>query len=203
VTVIVDTPGLAAADELAGHLLAGGGSLRVEVAATSQERDAIFRLRHRVVVGNGWARAEDLSGGVERDHHDPSALHIAAWAGDSLVGAMRIVLPGPGRRLPVEEAFDIEIEPRGRVVEAGRLVIAPEHRRDPTHMAWGGLFGCAWMAMRARGFSVLCGAASPRMVERLRAVGLPFEVLGPARMHWGEARSPVRLDPAQSRPGWF
>ena len=41
------------------------------------------------------------------------------------------------------------------------------------------------------------------MVERLRALGLPFEILGPAREHWGEQRHPVRLDPARGRPGWY
>jgi hypothetical protein len=40
------------------------------------------------------------------------------------------------------------------------------------------------------------------MVERLRALGLPFEVLGPAREHWGRPRHPVRLDPANGRPRW-
>jgi hypothetical protein len=41
------------------------------------------------------------------------------------------------------------------------------------------------------------------MVARMRGLGLPFEVLGPAREHWGEARHPVRLDPAHARPGWY
>jgi hypothetical protein len=41
------------------------------------------------------------------------------------------------------------------------------------------------------------------MVERLRALGLPFEVLGPPRRYWGEERLPVRLDPANGDPRWF
>jgi N-acyl-L-homoserine lactone synthetase len=151
------------------------------------------------VTEHGWAA---LPGALERDVHDARAVHVGAWAGGTLAGAMRLVLPAPGRLLPVEEDFGVTVEPRGAVAEAGRLVVAPERRGDPDHRLWGALFACTWTELRARGLTVLAGAASPRMVERLRALGLPFEVLGPAREHWGELRHPVRLDPAQGRPHW-
>jgi 2,4-dienoyl-CoA reductase-like NADH-dependent reductase (Old Yellow Enzyme family) len=42
------------------------------------------------------------------------------------------------------------------------------------------------------------------MVARYRAVGLPFEVLGAARRHWGEDRVPVRMNPARAADAtWF
>lgn len=116
---------------------------------------------------------------------------------------MRLVLPTPRRRLPVEEAFGVDIEPRGRVVEAGRLVVAPAHRGDRSHRIWGALFARAWLTMRGLGFGLLCGAASPTLVQRLRALGLPFEVLGAPRPHWGEQRVPVRPDPAGGHPRCF
>lgn len=192
--------GVAALDALSARLLASAPG-RVAPAAGGEEIDAILRLRHRQVVEHGWAA---LDGPLERDGHDDDAVHVGAWAPDgALAGAMRLVLPAPGRRLPVEEAFGLLVEPRGAVAEAGRLVIAPEHRGDPAHALWGALFACAWTELRARGLTVLAGAASPGMVERLRALGLPFEVLGPAREHWGEPRHPVRLDPAGGRPRWY
>ena len=195
--------GLAALDHLSERLLLAAGGLRVAVAATAPERDAILALRYRQVVEGGWVRAEELPGGLERDEHDARALQIGAWADDALVGAMRLVFPAPGERLPVEKAFDLNIEPRGAVVEAGRLVVSHQHRGDPAHACWGALFACAWLTMRARGFGVLGGAASPRMVARLRTLGLPFEILGSPRPYWGEPRVPVRLDPAGARPEWF
>ena len=173
------------------------------VAQTPSEQDAIHRLRHEQVVGHGWASPDDLPAGVERDEHDPFAVQVGAWTGATLVGEMRLVLPAAGRRLPVEAAFGLDIEPRGRVVEAGRLVVAPSHRGDPSHRIWGALFARAWLTMRGLGFSLLCGAASPEMVQRLRALGLPFEVLAPPRPHWGEQRVPVRLDPTSGDPRWF
>jgi Acetyltransferase (GNAT) domain len=186
--------GVAALDRLSERLLAAAAALRVAVAAP-QEREALFRLRHRHVTG--------AEGGLERDEYDDDAIPIGAWDGPELVGTLRLVLPRADRPLPVEAAFGLVIEPRGAVVEAGRLVIAPERRGDPAHRAWGALFARAWLTMRLHGLSVLAGTATPRMVERLRALGLPFEVLAPARPYWGEPRHPVRLDPAHADPSWF
>jgi N-acyl-L-homoserine lactone synthetase len=195
--------GVAALDRLSGRLLHAAPGLRVAVAATRAEREAAYRLRYEQVVQHGWAHREELPAGIERDSYDADALHIGAWDGAVLVGALRLVLPVAGRRLPVEAAFDLEVEPRGAVVEVGRLVITPAYRGDPAHRAWGALFARAWLSTRADGFAVLAGAASTRMVERLRALGLPFEVLGPAPPYWGEERHPVRLDPAHRRPRWY
>jgi N-acyl-L-homoserine lactone synthetase len=196
-------PGIAELDRLSERLLAAVGDLRLALATTDAEREATYRLRYEQVVADGWARPEELLGGLERDAHDGDALHVAAWDEEALAGTLRLVLPAPGRPLPVEVAFGLEIEPAGRVVEAGRLVVAAAYRGDPAHRIWGALLARGWLSLRERGFSVLAGAASPRMVARLRALGLPFEILGPARPYWGEDRHPVRLDPAHGRPRWF
>jgi hypothetical protein len=195
--------GVVALDRLAGRLLAGARELRVAVAGTRAEREAAYRLRYRQVVEGGWASPDALPTGMEYDAYDAAALQVCAWRGAALVGTLRLVLPDQGRPLPVEAAFEIEIAPSGAVAEAGRLVIAPGWRGDPAHRAWGALFARAWLSLRARGFAVLAGTASPRMVGQLRALGLPFEVHAPARRHWGEDRHPVRLDPAEGRPRWF
>ena len=189
-------------DALSARLLAAVPELRVAVADAG-ERAAIYRLRREHIVASGWERPEDLPPDGEYDAHDARALQIGAWHDGALVGAIRLVLPAPGRRLPVEEELGVRVEPVGAVAEAGRLIIAAQHRGDPAHRAWGALFARAWLELRARRLSVLAGAASPVMVARLRALGLPFEILGPAREHWGELRHPVRLDPATGAPRWF
>jgi N-acyl-L-homoserine lactone synthetase len=194
--------GVRALDRLSEQLLAAA-AVRVEVARTDAEREAAFRLRHKQVVGERWTDPQALPGGVEHDAYDADALHVCARRGQALIGTVRVVLPAPGRRLPVEAAFGLTVEPLGAVVEAGRLVIAPAHRGDPAHATWGALFARAWLELRARGYAVLAGAATPRMVAQLRALGLPFEILGPAHDYWGEDRHPVRLDPADGRPRWF
>jgi putative hemolysin len=195
--------GVAALDRLSERLLAAMSSLRVTVATAEAEREATFRLRYEQVVAHGWAAHTELANGLERDAYDAAALHVGAWDADVLAGTVRLVLPAPGRRLPVEAAFGLTVEPSGAVVEAGRLVVAPAYRGDPAHGIWGALFARAWLALRAEGFAVLAGAASAAMVARLTQLGLPFEILAPAQAHWGEERHPVRLDPAHSRPRWF
>jgi hypothetical protein len=195
--------GVTALDHLAERLVETAPNLRVVIATTAAERDAGFRLRYQQVVDQRWASREELPDGMEHDAYDADALQICAWSGATLVGTIRVVLPAPGRRLPVETDFDLDIEPIGAVVEIGRLVIDPMYRGDPTHRAWGALFGRAWLSARSRGFAVLAGTASARMVERLTSLGLPFEILGAARQHWGQERHPVRLDPSHGRPRWF
>jgi len=198
-----EATGLMALDALSDRLLAAAASLRVAVAVTDAERQEAYRLRYAQVVGQGWVDAADLPDGLEVDVYDADALQVCAWEREVLVGTLRLVFPKAGRPLPVEADFGIRVEPHGEVVEAGRLVVAPTFRGDPAHRAWGTLFACAWTSMRARGYSVLAGAAARRTVERLRALGLPFEILGPARLHWGEERHPVRLDPARGDPRWY
>ena len=196
-------PGIAALDALAGDLALRAGA-RLGVAHTVRELQAVFKLRYEHVVRQGWAGAEELPGGLERDADDARALQLGAWRGTALVGTIRLVLPVPGRRLPTEAAYDLEIEPRGEVVDVGRLLIGAPYRGDPAHRLWGGLFALAWQETRARGYTVLAGVSSAREVETYRSLGLAFEVLGPARPYWGAERHPVRLDPAAGeRPGWF
>ena len=184
-------------DALSHRLLAAVPELRVAVA-TPAERDAIFALRAEHIVAAGWAALPEPR---EADEHDARALQIGAWRDGALVGAIRLVLPGAP--LPVEAAFGLRIEPHGAVAEAGRLVVAPAHRGDPAHRAWGGLFARAWLTLREHDLSVLAGAATRPMIDRLRALGLPFEILAPAQDHWGELRHPVRLDPEDGTPLWY
>lgn len=188
-----DRPDTAALDALAARL-AGAAPLRI-APATGPALDSVQGLRNQHVVNAGWGDGDDSA-----DHE----VAIAAWDGEALVGTIRLVLPRPGHRLPVEEAFDLDIEPRGRVVEIGRLLIPADRRGDPTHLTWGALFAHAWFEVRARGLSVLGGAATAALIARYHALGLPFEVLGPTRRHWGEDRHPVRLDATRvTTPTWY
>jgi hypothetical protein len=181
-----DAPGIVALDRLALRL-AEAAPLRV-ARADGDELEAVLDLRRAFVVSHGWG---------EPDVPEQHTVELAAWDGGALVGTIRLVLPAPGRLLPVEDEFSLVVEPQGRVVEVGRLLIAEGFRGDPAHAAWGALFAHSWFEIRARGMAVMAGAAAPGLVDRYRALGLPFEILGPARVHRGTERHPVRLDPAQ------
>ncbi len=185
-------PGIAALDALAGQLLLRAG-VRVGVAHTIVELGAVHRLRHR-----------HFADVLEPDPYDDHALQLAAWRGTALVATMRLALPVPGRRLPTEDAFDLDVDPRGEVVDVGRLLVGPAFRGDPSYRAWGGLFALAWQKARARSYSVLAGVASTPLVQRYRTLGVHAEILGPPRTEAGVELLPVRLDPGRGKPpDWF
>jgi hypothetical protein len=198
-----EAAGVAELDRLAKELLAAAIPLRAGRASTSTELRSVYQLRCDQVIAAGWAERSAFPAGIERDPYDDRAVQVAVWDDDSLVGTLRVVLPVAGAPLPVENDFGIEAEPRGGVVEIGRLVVAPERRGDPGRTAWGALLGQAWLEVRSRGYVVVAGAASKGLVERFQSLGLPFEILGPARPHWGGTRHPVRLDGSDASPRWF
>src|SRR6478609_8395082 len=105
----MSAPGIVALDRLSERLLAMLPELRVAVASTDAEREGAYRLRYAQVVGHSWAEPAALPAGLERDAYDAAALHIGAWRDGDLAGTVRLVLPAPGRRLPVEADFGLEI----------------------------------------------------------------------------------------------
>ena len=131
--------------------------------------------------------------GLERDEYDDEhAAQIAGWDGSRLAATARVVFPVEGRPLPTEAAFGIVAEPAGRVADAGRLIVAPEHR-DGEHRVLGGLSASIWIAMAARGFPWVVVAISEPMIDFCRTLGFDVVTLGPSRRYWGEDRFPARL----------
>lgn len=192
--VAADPAALEVADTVARHILELAGPLRIEVAHTDAELEAIFRLRFQVASEMGWIAPGEAPDGLERDSYDDDAIHIGAWDGERLVGTQRLVFPAPGRPMPLEEAFELEIEPRGQVVQADRTAIARSHRGDRRHLLLAGLMSRSWLEWRSRGFHRCTGAITEPLVHVYREVGLDVEVLGEAREYWGELRSPARFD---------
>jgi hypothetical protein len=159
------------------------------VAADDAEREVAFRLRGSAVLERGWNTAADLSGGMERDEYDDRAVHVIGWDGDVAMSTGRVVLP-PG--LPTEEACGIVVEPRGEVVDVGRMCVARSHQ-SLEHAAFIGLMCRLYLVMREHGFSFACGMMSPPARILVRHLGLTLEVLGPERTYWNESRAPVRF----------
>ncbi len=168
--------GVGALDRVAERLAAEAG-VELGVADSPSDLIAAHRLRHRVAS--------------ERDAYDTRALQICAWDGDTLVGTLRLVLPMPGKRLPVEEAFDLAVEPAGEVVDVGPAVVAPGLGSERARQVADGLVAQAWFETRARGYLVMAAIASSRLAERYRALGLDVEVIG----RLGD-RNALRLDPS-------
>lgn len=178
---------------VAEALVRGSAPARFAVARTEDERAAIFRLRHRVVMERGWARPEELPDGVERDRWDSEALHVGGFLDGELVACARLVLPRAGHRLPVEEVFDLTVAPFGRVVHVDRLVVA-RRVTDPGHRVLMGLMARCWLEAHARDCHVWTGIDSRLTTRLYRAIGFEVEILGPSQRYWSEERFPVRFD---------
>jgi hypothetical protein len=159
------------------------------VADDDSEREVAYRLRGSAVVDRGWCGAGDLPGGVERDEYDGRAIQVIGWDGHVAMSTGRVVLP-PG--LPTEEACGIVVEPRGGVVDVGRMCVARSHQ-SLEHAALIGLMCRLYLAMREHGFRVACGMMSAPARSLMGLLGLRLEVLGPERTYWNELRAPVRF----------
>jgi len=159
------------------------------VADGDSEREIAYRLRGGAVLDRGWCTASDLPGGMERDEYDDRAVHVIGWDGDVAMSTGRVV-PPPG--LPTEEACGIVVEPRGGVVDVGRMCVAPSHQ-SLEHAAFIGLMCRLYLVMRERGYRFACGMMSPPARAMMGLFGLQLEILGPERTYWNEPRAPLRF----------
>ena len=159
------------------------------VAADDSEREVAYRLRGSAVLDRGWCTAGDLPGGMERDGYDDRAVHVIGWDGDVAMSTGRVVLP-PG--LPTEEACGLVVQPRGGVVDVGRMCVAPSHQ-SLEHAAFMGLMCRLYLVMREHGFRFACGMMSGPARAMMGLFGLQLENLGPERTYWNEPRVPVRF----------
>jgi N-acyl-L-homoserine lactone synthetase len=188
-------------DRVCALLVANCAPLQITKAETPVEREAVFRLRYQAVIEQGWGKPEDFPDGLERDVYDDDAVLRTVWDGQTLAATMRVVFPSPERPLPTEAAFNITIEPRGRVVDTGRTVVHPAYRTHRTGLQLMlGLICACWLECRAHGYSHPCGVMGEAMISLFRWRGISFTVLAPQQDYWGDKRYPLLLDVVKSAP---
>jgi N-acyl-L-homoserine lactone synthetase len=188
---------LAVVDNLSRGFIDSLDTIRLDIAGDDTQRQAVYRLRYQVILERGWAQAADMSDGMEHDHYDRNAVHIVGWDGDKVATACRLVLPEPDLPLPTEAAFHIQIEPRGKVADMGRQIVAREYS-SIKHKVFAALLARTWLEMRVRGYSLVCGDFSPAMTRLYRMMGFDVQQLGSPQPFWGEERAPIMVDVARS-----
>ena len=127
---------------------------------------------------------------METDAFDAAAVHLLGWDGDEPVCTGRLVFP-PGP-LPTEVACGLVVEPRGQVVDIGRMAVLRTHQTFG-HGAFLALLWALYREARAAGFSVGCGMMAGPARSVMARLGVQMEELGPDRLHHGEQRAPVRF----------
>ncbi|HEX2322448.1 MAG TPA: hypothetical protein VHJ18_25995 [Streptosporangiaceae bacterium] len=162
----------AALDALITRMLSGS-RFDYRVAVDDAERQAAYRLRGNAVLDSGWSTAVDIPDGMERDEYDDRAIHVIGWDGDVAMSTGRVVLP-PG--LPTEEVCGLVVEPRGSVVDVGRMCVARTHQ-NLEHDAFIGLMCRLYLEMREHGFFVACGMMSAPARALMGILGLRLELL--------------------------
>jgi N-acyl-L-homoserine lactone synthetase len=184
-------------DNLSRNFIEMLDTIRFDIARDESQREAVYRLRYQTIIDRGWARPEDMPDGMERDHYDEMAIHIVGWDGGKLATTSRIVLPEAGLALPTEAAFHIQIEPRGKVADMGRQIVAREYSSFKNKV-FAALLAKTWLEIRAHGYSLVCGDFTPAMLRLYRIMGFDVKQLGPAQPFWGEERFPILVDVARS-----
>lgn len=184
-------------DNLSRGFVESVTEIHFDTAHNDSDRESVYRLRYQVVVERGWATTNEFPDGLERDHFDTNAIHIVGWDGKILAATSRLVLPRAGQVLPTEEAFDIQIEPRGRVTDMGRQIVSRDYS-SIRHKVFAALLAKTWLEIRALGYSLVCGDFSPTVMRLYRMMGFDVKQLGPTRKFWGEDRAPIMVDIANS-----
>lgn len=173
--------------------------MELGIAETAEERERVYRMRYETVVEQGWGKPEDFPDGLEKEPIDDEALHIVCHDRGRLAGTVRMVLPSPPRLLPLEEAYEMRIEPFGEVVDGGRLVIAHDYRGEPRHQVLLGLFGAFWLEARKHGFERIAAVAPRKVIGLYEDLGFDVTVLGEPRYYWGDERYPIMIAGTQEQ----
>jgi predicted GNAT family N-acyltransferase len=172
--------------------IARAAPVRFGIARTTEDLEAVYRLRCQVVIAAGWASARAFPDGFERDADDARAVHVAGWDGERVVATARFVLSGDGRPLPTETDFDLALPDRARLADVGRLCVAPCHR-DRGHRVFRGVLAQIWCEMRQRGYEEAAMVVTGTVARLYQRWGFGVSILGPARAYWGELRFPARV----------
>lgn len=185
---------IACVSALATACIARAAPVRFGVATLAEDVEAAYRLRHEVVIEQGWATADALPGDLERDAHDDEAVLVAGWHHDRVVATARLIRPVDEHPLPTETAFDITLAGRDRLVDIGRVCVASDYR-DAAHRIFRGVLGQVWCEMHRLGYQEAATVISDVMARLYERWGLGVTILGPSRMYWGEWRWPARIVP--------
>lgn len=163
------------------------------VARTPIEIDVVLRMRYECVTEMGWATPEDFPDERERDEYDEGATFIVCREEGEIIGSARLVPPASGELLPAEREFQIGLEPPGRPVEVGRVIVQPRFRSGRSHLILAGLFARSWLVARELGFDRVISTASTELIDLYRGLGLRVTVLTAPKLSWGEERSLIEL----------
>jgi CRP/FNR family cyclic AMP-dependent transcriptional regulator len=150
--------------------------IRIKIADTAGELDAVFALRHRVFVGEGYMTPTHDGRVYDRFDAFPGTTNIVAMRGAEVIGGIRYMEPTEVGS-SVDEFFDPRplAPPGARLAVGSLLVLDPRFRGFPRITFNMTAMGFYWAA--SRGLTHIVGVVNPDREEGFARSG--FRRLGP------------------------
>jgi len=177
------------------------GGLRLQLARSNEDLEAIQRLRYQVFTEDMNAVFPEAVDGLDCDRFDPWCKHLMVkdTSANRVVGTYRVLTPENAKRAGgYYAAQEFDLSGLGAIaeqfVEVGRSCTHPDYRDGATiMMLWGGLIDF----MKHSGFRYLLGCAS----VSLRDDGVTAaEVWRVARKLMAQHPHAVRVTPLNRYP---
>lgn len=160
-----------------GALDAGADTLALTRLTTHEDVTALLALFTEIARQEGWQPGEALN--VIPEH----AVLFALSDQDVLVGGLQIVMPSPTGILPCQSVWpDTTLPPSAAHVTIIGIQAA---YRGNIELFWR-LCQVVWCFCAKEGVEAVVLEATPRMLALYRRIGLPLEIVGGLRTHWGE-----------------
>lgn len=145
--------------------------VRLKIAATTGELDAIFRVRHRVFVEEeGYFEPRPDGRIADRFDAYPTSANLVAAVDGRIVGALRVVEESDAGS-PTDEFFDFRphLGAQARFSSGSMFCVERAHRRTPRLVF--GLVAMAYHWARSRGLDQMVGAVNPDVEAFFKRVG--------------------------------
>jgi N-acyl-L-homoserine lactone synthetase len=145
-------------------------------AKSPEERERVYRLRHRLYVEEGYVTPQAFPDQRLHDEFDAEALQLLAVdpAGEPC-GTLRIVFDSP-RGLPIERVFPFQAPgvARERLVEISRFAIA-RHCRGGHREVLSGFAKLCHLSIRSKGITHWCAFMPVGFRDSMAGLGLDHE----------------------------
>jgi len=147
--------------------------LRIGLVTATDERTAVYRLRHEVFLPMG-AHVGGDEPGVDEDEFDDVCEHIAVWDGNRTVATARVLLPEGATRIgryfsSTEFNLGPLLDKHDRILEIGRVCVHPDYRASNA-VAMMFRF-VTWLAVRSKvDYLMGCGTLFERDPARITAI---------------------------------
>ena len=155
--------------------------VRIKIAATADELDELFQVRHRVFVREKrYFPPVDDGRLLDRFDAFPTTANIVAMSADHVVGGVRIVEPS-GSGAPADEFFDFRpYLPEGAIVGSGSMLVMDEEFRRVPRVTFA-MLGMMYYWALCKGLTHITGVAAPEAVKLF--LGSGYKPVAKAVLH--------------------